>query len=78
MPLLLIEMPILSLKAHFDGERIRLDEPFDLPANAPLLVTVLPAANDTEREEWLRLSAAGLARAYGADEPEYSEADIKK
>jgi hypothetical protein len=71
-------MPILSLKAHYDGQRICLDEPFELAANAPLLVTVLPVEGEGDRESWLRASAAGLARAYGDDEPEYSEADIKK
>ena len=34
-------MPSMSLKAHFDGERIQLDETFDLPRDTPLLVTVL-------------------------------------
>jgi len=34
-------MPTVTLKAHYDGERIQLDEPFDLPRNALLLVTVL-------------------------------------
>ncbi len=33
-------MPNATLKAHYDGERIHLDEPFDLPRNALLLVTV--------------------------------------
>jgi hypothetical protein len=30
-----------------------------------------------EREEWQELGRAHLARAYGADEPEYSEGDLK-
>jgi hypothetical protein len=69
-------MPILSLKAHFDGKRICLDEPFKLPANAPLLVTILPVEGEAERHDWLQASAVGLARAYGDHEPEYSEAEI--
>lgn len=36
-------MPSVSVKAHFDGERIQLDEPVELPRDVPLLVTVLPA-----------------------------------
>lgn len=33
---------ICALQAHFDGSQIRLDEPFEIPANSPLMVTVLP------------------------------------
>jgi hypothetical protein len=66
-----------SLKAHFDGNTIRLDEPFDLPEGAQLIVTVLePAHQEIERAAWGELSARGLARAYGDSEPEYSAADI--
>ena len=70
-------MPIVTLKAHFDGERILLDEPFDLPAHAPLMITVLPLATESERAQWTQAAVAGLARAYSDDEPEYSPADIK-
>ncbi len=31
-----------------------------------------------ERREWTDLALAGLARAYGPDEPDYTEADIKE
>ena len=74
-------MPTVILKAHYDGERIVLDEPFDLATNSPLIVTVLPADAETltrERAEWAALGAQGLARAYGDDEPEYTLADIKE
>ena len=66
-------MPAVTLKAHFDGERIRLDEPFDLPKNCSLMVTVLSA----EDSGWTETAKAGLARAYGKDEPEYSQDDLK-
>jgi hypothetical protein len=70
-------MPSISLKAHYDGKTIRLDEPFDLPEGAQLIVTLLePARPDSERAGWIDLSARGLARAYGDSEPEYSIADV--
>ena len=69
-------MPTAMIKAHFDGEHVVLDEPFNLQPNAPLLVTVF--APDAERSEWTALGVQSLARAYGADEPEYSEADFKR
>jgi len=70
-------MPSISLKAHYDGTAIRLDEPFDLPEGAQLIVTVLGAPPpEQERAGWLDLSARGLARAYGDSEPEYSVADV--
>lgn len=68
-------MPTAVLKAHYDGEHIVLDEPFELPANAALTVTVF--APDAEHSEWAGLGTQSLARAYGDDEPEYTLADLK-
>lgn len=73
----LSNMPAVTLRAHYDGKRILLDEPFDLPANSPLMVTVLPPSNGGEKMEWSQVAAAALGRAYSEDEPEYSAADIK-
>ena len=71
-------MPVVSLKAHFDGQHIQLDEPFQLPQDAQLLVTLLqPSLTDQQREAWLALSARGLAAAYGENEPDYSDAEIQ-
>ena len=71
-------MPVISLKAHFDGKTIQLDEPYELPRDVQLIVTVLsPSPLDTERAGWAALSARGLAYAYGDNEPEYSVADIQ-
>lgn len=63
-------MPTVALKAHFDGQHILLDEAYPLAQGTPLVVIVMPAT-DPERENWARYSVAGLAGAYGADEPEY-------
>ena len=65
-------MKTITLTAHFDGEHIRLDEPFLLPPEARLLVTILPEPSpEAIREDWHSLSKAGLARAYSDDEPDY-------
>lgn len=70
-------MPTVSLRAHYDGERIQLDEPFDLPPDVPLLVTVLVPDADNDREAWIAAGRQALARAYGDDEPEYAAADVR-
>lgn len=64
-----------SVKAHFDGEQIVLDEPLELPRDTPLMVTILSDAWQ-ETARWQTLSIRELARAYGKAEPEYSVADI--
>jgi len=70
-------MASISLKAHYDGETIRLDEPFDLLDGAQLMVTVLePAQPEIDRAGWTELSKRALARAYEDSEPEYSIADV--
>ncbi len=72
-------MPIIALPAHFDGERICLDETFELEQDAKLIVTVLPKQkSDIEHENWLLLSGQGLERVYGEDEPEYSQNLLKE
>jgi len=65
-------MKTVTLTAHFDGEHIQLDEPFELPSDARLLVTIVPQGSlDSERAAWYSLAKAGLARAYADDEPDY-------
>ena len=71
-------MPSVTLRAHFNGTQVVLDEPFALEPNVKLLVTVLPPETALERDDWLRLSASGLEAAYGNGEPEYSLADLKE
>ncbi len=72
-------MSLRTVRAHFDGRHIRLDEPCDLSPNAQLLVTVLQEQKpDEEQKAWLLLSGEGLGRAYGEDETEYSLDLIKE
>ena len=69
-------MKTVALSAHFDGKKIELDEPYPLAENAHLVVIVLP--QDDERHDWLRLSVQQLARAYDDNEPDYTQADLRK
>ena len=65
-------MKTVTLSAHVNGDIIELDEPFALPADARLLVTILPESlPDAERQQWYALSKAGIARAYSEEEPDY-------
>lgn len=66
-------MPTVALQAHYDGERIVLDEPFDLPTHTQLIVTVLPSASEQEsdsEETWLRAAVSSNALAFLADPAE--------
>lgn len=49
-------MEAVTLPAHFDGDRILLDEPFDLEPDTNLIVTVLPkqGGEDDPRLQVLR------------------------
>ncbi len=67
----------ITLPAHFDGEHIRLDEPFELKPETRLLVTVLPQ-HDEEATSWLRLSGSHLERAYGEEEAEYPTTTLRQ
>ena len=70
-------MNTVILPAHFDGQQIVLDAPYELQPNTPLTVTVL-SEDDQEREDWARFGLQNLARAYGDDEPEYTLDMIKE
>jgi hypothetical protein len=72
-------MKAVTLKAHFDGKAICLDDPYPLPPNARLLVTIVPADSpDAERQAWLAASQASMTRAYSDDEPDYTEAALRE
>jgi hypothetical protein len=72
-----MDMSPISVPAHFDGERILLDEPVELEPDTRLIVTILPKQNG-ERESWLLLSRRGMAGAYGEEEEEYPRDAIKE
>jgi len=69
----------MTLRAHFDGKQVCLDEPAHLAPNTPLLITVLSKEDaDVERAAWLAASQESLARAYDENEPDYSDAPIRE
>ncbi|HEY9172329.1 MAG TPA: hypothetical protein VI136_08605 [Verrucomicrobiae bacterium] len=71
-------MPTVTLQAHYDGRHIVLDEPYALPANASLMVTLLPSTSDADSEAaWLRAASSSDAFAFLADPAEdiYTVAD---
>jgi predicted hydrolase (HD superfamily) len=69
-------MKTVTVSATFDGQQIRLDEPYPLEPNARLLVTVLSGDLAREHQQWVHASMSSLARAYGEDEPEYPDSCI--
>lgn len=70
-------METITLRAHFDGEQILLDDPYELRPNTNLFVVVIKLP-DAEQSAWLKLSAQGLNAAYGDEEPEYPLTMIKE
>ena len=72
-------MPMITLSAHFDGEKICLDEPFKFAPNSKLAITVLSEfENKNEHKDWLNISEQKLIDSYGENEPEYSINMVKE
>ena len=72
-------MDAITLRAHFDGHSICLDEPFEMELDTELIVTVFPnQSSKAERAAWFKLSQQGLAVAYGDDELDYLLDQIKE
>jgi hypothetical protein len=72
-------MSLKTVRAHFDGKQIHLDEPCQLEPDTPLLIVVLQdPSHDDEHEDWLRISQSALESAYGSNEPTYSLDAIKE
>lgn len=68
-------MSVITLNAHYDGKQICLDEPFEIPPDAKLFMTVVPATDDASHlGDWYELGRRSLARAYDDNEPDYSHA----
>jgi len=62
-----------------DAQHLKLSQRLDLPPGSKIFITITPPEDlAADHEVWARLSAQGLAGAYGDQEPEYSSASIKK
>lgn len=75
---IILPMKTVTLSAVFDGKHIRLEEPYAIPPQSRLLVTVLPPESEADRAALLRLAAHGLARAYSETEPDYSNRAVEE
>ncbi len=76
-------MKTVTLPARCNGKHRDTAAPFDIPENAQLFIAVATPENNEEtdadfRADWYALSAMGLARAYGDDEPEYDETKLQE
>jgi hypothetical protein len=69
----------ITLKAHFDGKQICLDEPYELQRGSKLIVAVIAEDSlEDEHRAWLAASQEGFARAYGDNEPDYSKVKLRE
>jgi hypothetical protein len=68
---------MLVLKAKCDGRKIVLPAAIRLPVGAVVVVFEGDEADD-DRDLWRRLSAQGLAAAYGDHEPDYALKLVKE
>jgi hypothetical protein len=71
-------MERVTLRAHFDGRQILLDEPYELAPGTKLVVTVVPESTNDEREVWAEFALENLSQVYGDNEPEYPLNSIKE
>jgi len=67
-------MPLIALKAHYDGHAVVFDEPCDLPPETPLLVIVNPQGTPGQSSDKTTREAAFQA-AFGALRGKLSSTD---
>lgn len=67
-------MPLTILPAHFDGEKICLDEPYSLRPNLKLMIVVLSEQRDDKKPSSVRL---GDLPEIFRSLPHFSEAEAK-
>ena len=57
-----------------DATHLVLKKPLGTPAGSRVVLDIFEAGHGGESEEWAKLSLGMLERAYGLDEPDYSNA----
>jgi hypothetical protein len=71
-------MKILEAQV-LDAQHLKLSQSLTIPPGSKIFITITQEEDLAgEPEAWARLSAQGLAGAYGEQEPEYSPASITK
>jgi len=70
-------MKTKTIKAHFNGDQIVVDDPVELEPNTKLLITII-AKPDEEHDAWVSLSKNRLEQAYDSNEMDYSLNLIKE
>lgn len=65
-----------ALKAMYDGQKVLFEQEANIPENSKLIVILLD--DDGEDEDWYNFSAQNMSRAYGENEPDYTDAPIKE
>ena len=76
-------MHAITLPAKCVNNQIVLSEPFSIPEDRVLFVTILPSEKTPNggrsfAQDWTGIAAAGLGLAYSDDEPEYTPAMLKE
>ena len=71
-------MTYKTIPAHYDGEKICLDEQIKLKRNEKLFVTIVSDIEEPREENFNALSLLGLSKAYGEDELDYSSLHIRE
>ena len=76
-------MHAITLPAQCVNNQIVLSEPFSIPEDRVLFVTILPSEKTPDggrsfAQDWTGIAAAGLGLAYSDDEPEDTPAMLKE
>ena len=65
-----------TVEAIYEHGKLLLSEPLSLPEKSHVRVTI--ESNDTERENWLKLSEAALLKTWGNDADDIFNELLKK
>lgn len=71
-------MASVTLRAHFNGNQVVIDEPAELKPDTKLLITVLPDTEGDRSSEWFQMAETSFDTAFGDDEPEYGPENLVK